>query len=53
MEATKEQIASDIVRNLSEALARICEANVEQHSTEGYKIRAGIEKKLQKWIKEL
>lgn len=50
---TNEQIAADIVRNLSEALARLCEVNISQCSSEGYGISTSLEKKLQKWIKKL
>ena len=51
MEVTKEQIASDIVRNLSEALARLLTGSAYQEST--CDIRISIEKKLQKWIMKL
>ena len=53
MEVTKEQIASDIVRNLSEALAKLYKADVDGYSVNGFGLRVGIEKKLQKWTEKL
>lgn len=51
MEITREQVASDIVRNLSQALAMLLTGNAYQEST--HHIRVAMEKKLQKWIAEL
>ena len=53
MEVTKEQIASDIVRNLSVALGELYKASVDSYSDNGVGLRVGIEKKLQKWTEEL
>ena len=53
MEATKEQIASDIVRNLSISLAELVKAYIDAYSVEGRNLRKDIEKKLQKWIEKL
>ena len=53
MEITKEQIASDIVRNLSVGLAELYKANVDAYSDNGCGLRVGLEKKLQKWTEEL
>ena len=49
----KEQVAADIIRNLSEALANICRARVGEFSPTGSRIMTGIEKKLMKWIDKL
>jgi len=51
MEATKEQIAADIVRNLSESLSMLLTGAAYQEST--CDIRISIEKKLRKWIERL
>ncbi len=53
MEITPEQVASDVVRNLAEALARLCEANIDSHSIEGCGIRKDIEGKLRRWLEKL
>ena len=53
MEATKEQIASDIVRNLSEALANLYRANADSCLGINLEARVSIETKLRKWIEKL
>jgi len=51
MEITREQAASDIVRNLSQALSMLLTGAAYQEST--CDVRISIEKKLKKWIAEL
>lgn len=53
MSTTEEQIASDIVRNLSEALAHLITANVHNVSVEGQKRVEEIDEKLKKWVDKL
>lgn len=53
MEVTREQIASDIVRNLAEALAALCKVDVDNYLVVGLELRTTLGRKLQKWTKDL